>query len=46
MEMGPPAGHRIGFDETIRLITDEGLSIIDEMEFAGAFYGIVFRKQE
>lgn len=46
MEMGPPAGHRIGFDETIRLITEEGLSIIDEMEFAGAFYAIVFRKQE
>jgi len=46
MEIGPPVGHRIGFDETVRLITGEGLHRIDEMEFAGAFYGIVFRKQE
>lgn len=46
MEMEPPVGHRIGFDETVKLITEEGLYRIDEMEFAGAFYGIVFRKQE
>lgn len=46
MEMGPPTGHRIGFDETVKLITEEGLSMIDEMEFTGVFYGIVFRKQE
>lgn len=44
MEIGPPVGHRIGFDETARLISAEGLYRIDEIEFAGAFYGIVFRK--
>lgn len=42
MEMGLPAGHRIGFDETVKLITEEGLCRIDEMEFARAFVEYFF----
>ncbi len=44
MEVGPPVAHRIGVEETVRLITEEGLFMVDDFEFAGVFYGVVCRK--
>ena len=46
MEMGPPINHRIGKEVVIELLNSTGFHMKDTMQFANAFYGLVFLKGE
>lgn len=41
MEVGPPVNHRFSIEDTRSILLECGFDVTEEMEFAGAFYGVV-----